>query len=105
MFTGLIDPELNTIPNANWGFPINNEKKLKYLLTKQAIKHNVGRLFPRRSAPHTIFVGLLNEVKTLLAKGVGEPLNVNIALDVKALSNESLFHLLTLLKVAELIEK
>jgi len=105
LFNNLIDPGLNTIPNANWDFPINNEKKLKYLLTKQAIKHNVGRLFPRRSAPHTIFVGLLNEIKTLLAKGVGEPLNVNIALDLKTLSNESLFHLLTLLKVAELIEK
>jgi len=104
-FTALIDLQLNKIPNANWGFPINNKRKLNYLLAKQVAKHNVGKLFSSRSMPHTVFSGLLNKVEMLLAKKFGEPLNINMTLDLKTVSNESLFHLLTLLKVIESLNK
>jgi len=88
-FTALIDLQLNKIPNANWGFPINNKRKLNYLLAKQVAKHNVGKLFSSRSMPHTVFSGLLNKVEMLLAKKFGEPLNINMTLDLKTVSNES----------------
>ena len=103
-FTALVDPDLNNITNANWGFPVSKQGKLNYLLAKQAIKQNVNGLFSFKKASLTIFSGLPDLVNTLLAKGAGVPLNLNKNPDLNALSNESLLHLLTLLKVAELLD-
>lgn len=97
-FTKLINPELNNIANANWGFPIHQAGKLKNLLFKQQIKKQIKSLLPERklNAPDEMLLA----TKAQLTGDFDGSLNLNRRIDVNELSKESLFHLMTLLKVA-----
>ncbi len=102
-FTQLIKPELNTITNANWGFPIHHTGKLRDLLFRQHIKKIIKLMLPDVKANQHVPGEILEAVKEQLNRGFEDPLYVNKRMNFNELPQESLFHLLTLLKVAETI--
>jgi hypothetical protein len=104
-FTQLIKPELNTITNANWGFPIHHTCKLRNLLFRQHIKKIIKLMLPDVKANHYVPGEILEAVKEQLNRGFEDPLYVNKRMNFNELSQESLFHLLTLLKVGETIDR
>lgn len=98
-FTQLINSELNEITNANWGFPIHLEGKIKNVLYRQQVKQHIKSLLPIRKKKHYVpdEMLLLTKEKILECKLKSLPLKNDI--DMKELSQESLFHLLSLLEV------
>jgi len=102
-FIHLIHPELNTITNANWGFAISETEKLRTLLFKQMVKQYVKLIMPAGKTAQQASVKIQDELKIQIFGEYAERLYLNRNIDAGALSQESIFHVLTLLKVAESI--
>jgi asparagine synthase (glutamine-hydrolysing) len=102
-FTDLVDPKLNDIENANWHIPLGDKKRVDTMFMKQRIKSYLpGSLFKQTAhlAEHRDMAGL---VAALMHKGFGGQLGVYADQhDLNAASSETLFHLITLLKVSEM---
>ena len=103
LFINKIHPELNDIINANWGFPINDNRKLRALLMKQAVKTRVRKFYPDCKQKKPLPLEFTAEANQLLAQQHSEQLQLNSKINLNNLSKEELFHLLTLLKVSEKI--
>lgn len=102
-FINLVDPELNKLDNANWGIPLGDEKKLKRMLFKQKIKSHIPFRIKRFSQQSELHEQLVWEVSSLLNKGFGGQVLMNAhPNDLRSLTSETLFHLLTVLKVSEM---
>jgi len=105
-FTKLIDPRLNDVPNANWGFPLADEKKVNRLLFKQKLKERLHyRKKPRVSETDNKVI-LEDMVGLLLKRGYGGQVSIITNKDVlQSLDENMLFHMLSLLKVSEFLWK
>lgn len=99
-FTQLVNPELNNITNANWGFPINHNRQLKRLLFKQKVRQQIKSLMPESRKKYHAPNEMVLAIKAQLKGGLEDSLRLNKSLNLNELSQESLFHILTLLKVA-----
>jgi hypothetical protein len=99
-FTQLINPELNNITNANWGFPINHRGQLKNLLRKQQVKYHFKSILNHRKSNYHVPEEMLLATKAQLKGGFENAAFLNKGIDINEISQESLFHILTLHKVA-----
>lgn len=97
-FTQLIHPELNKISNANWGFPIHQTGKLRNLLFRQHVKQHIKPILPDGRENHQVPQEMPDIIKDQLQGNMQETF-FNKKHNVNELSKESLFHLLTLLKI------
>lgn len=105
-FIQLIDPRLNEIDNANWGFPLSDQKKMNRVLLKQKIKFKFKSSTNQPRSENERHVMLENLIIELIHKGYGGQLLVHTERDHLELINETmLFHLLSLLKESELLWK
>lgn len=105
-FTQLVDARLNEIPNANWGFALNNIKNLNRLVFKQKIKQR----FYFRNKMKTIESerkSLMEEmVANFLQRGYGGQVSIVTNKDVlQSLDENMLYHMLSLLKASEFLWK
>jgi asparagine synthase (glutamine-hydrolysing) len=98
--TQFINPELNNITNANWGFPINHIRQLKMLLFKQKVRQQIKALMPENRKTYHASDEMLLAIKAQLMGGFKDSMRLNKSLNLNELSQESMFHMLTLLKVA-----
>lgn len=105
-FTQLIEPRLNNIPNANWGFPLVDEKKVARLVFKQKLKERF-RYYKKPSVSETERKAILEDmVGLLLQRGYGGQVSIITNKDVlQSLDENMLFHMLSLLKVSEFLWK
>lgn len=102
-FIDLIDPELNKINNANWGIPLADQKRVDLMFWRQKIKSRIPFRFAAPRAQSNMQDELVWYVSELLHKGFGGQVLINADhYDLKACNTETLFHLLTLLKVSEM---
>jgi hypothetical protein len=98
-----VNPELNGIINANWGFSINETKRLWLLLLKQRLKKNIKSVLPRFANKQHAYPEIMTTVKEFLANDQSEQLFFKKKIEIKDMTQEELFHLLTLLRVSEKI--
>jgi hypothetical protein len=103
-FLNKIAPELNDIINANWGFAINETKRLRSFLLKQTLKQEVKRILPIIKIRTLATQEILSEVNRLIRQQHTEQALFKNKFEIKSLSQEELFHFLTLLKVSEAME-
>jgi len=105
-FTRLIDPRLNEISNANWGFPLSDEKKVNSLVFRQRLKERL-HYFKKSAVTESERKTLLEDlIGNLLQRGYGG--QVSIITDkyvLQSLNENMLFHMLSLLKVSEFLWK
>jgi hypothetical protein len=102
-FTNLVDKELNRIDNANWGIPLADEKKVDNMFFRQKIKSILPKLFFNQGSRLKEHEEMARLVASLMHKGYGGQLSVYADQhDLRAASSDTLFHLITLLKVSEM---
>ncbi len=102
-FMSGISEELGNIPNANWGFALNDKNRVEKMFSRQRWKQQLpflGRSHGGRTSFHEHMATL---VASLMHKGYGGQIAVYADRhDLNAASSETLFHLITLLKVSEM---
>ncbi len=102
-FTRLVDPALNSINNANWGIPLGEKKKLEQMQFRQKIKSLLPKPLFRQASHLKEHKEMASMVASLMHKGYGGQLSVYADQhDLNAASSETIFHLITLLKVSEM---
>ena len=102
-FTNLVQQDLNGIKNANWGFPLSDQKKLGKMLSRQKIKYRFPFLKRIGKGQLPFHPEMSQMVAALMHKGYGGQIAVYADRhDLNAASSETLFHLITLLKVSEM---
>ncbi len=102
-FIDLVDPELNNIPNANWEIPLGDEKKVNRMFWRQKMKSRIPFRLNRPDQHPVMHEQLVWYISGLLQKGYGGQVLINAdKYDLKATNTDTLFHLLTLLKVSEM---
>lgn len=105
-FTDLVDPKLNNIANANWGFPLGDAKKLNRMLWRQKLKSRIPFRLKRFEQQTDMQIELGSYVSELLHKGFGGQMLINAdRYELSVANSETLFNLLTLLKVSEMTWK
>lgn len=102
-FISLIDPELTTIKNANWGFPISEASKLRKLMFKQMVKQNIKSIMSGGKARQQATEEVILTLKNQLSDTFPEQLHLKRSINAGELPRETIYHLLTLLKVAKSI--
>jgi asparagine synthase (glutamine-hydrolysing) len=105
-FTRLINPRLNEVSNADWGFSIDDKKKINRLIFKQKLKE---RFHYSKKSPVSVTerkANLEDMVGVLLQRGYGGQVSIitNKAV-LQSLDENMLFHILSLLKVSEFLWK
>ena len=105
-FMNLVDPKLNMINNANWSIPLGDHKKVNQMLWRQKIKNRIPFKLRSNVQKTAMQEELVLYVSELLQKGFGGQvlLNANQS-DLKYADADTLFHLLTILKVSEMTWK
>jgi asparagine synthase (glutamine-hydrolysing) len=105
-FSNRVDPQLNKINNANWGFPLGELRKVDQMLWRQKLKSQMPFNLKRKGQNLAFHEQLAWNVFELMHKGYGGQLLLNANKnDLMTSSTETLFHLLTLLKVSEMTWK
>jgi asparagine synthase (glutamine-hydrolysing) len=105
-FTKLIDHHLNEIPNANWGFSLNEKKKMNRMIFKQKIKERLH--FEKKTNPveSERKSELEDIIANLLQRGYGGQVSMITNKSVlQSLDENMLLHMLSLLKVSEFLWK
>jgi len=105
-FSNLVDPELNKINNANWGFPLGESRKVDQMLWRQKLKSHIPFKLKRKGQNLAFHEQLAVSVFELMHRGYGGQVLLNATKnDLMTSNTETLFHLLTLLKVSEMTWK
>ena len=105
-FIDLVDPKLNTINNANWGIPLGDQRKVDQMLWRQKIKNRIPFKLRAKVQKSDMQEQLVWYVSEMLHKGYGGQVLINAdQSDLKYASSDTLFHLLTILKVSEMTWK
>ena len=105
-FTNKVDLQLNTINNANWDIPLANTKSVDRMLYRQKLKSKLSFLKSSYGGQLVAHADMAALVAALMHKGYGGQIAVNADRhDLNAASSETLFHLITLLKVSEMTWK
>lgn len=105
-FIELVDPELNKMKNPNWGISPGDVKKVDRMFWRQKVKNKIPFKLKRYEQQSNMHEELVWYVSELLHKGFGGQVLINAdKYDLKALNTDTLFHLLTILKVSELTWK
>jgi asparagine synthase (glutamine-hydrolysing) len=105
-FTRLIDSRLNDIPNANWGFPLTDEKKLARMILKLKLKERFRYSKKNQVSESEKKAQLEAMIAGLLQRGNGGQVSLITNKDVlQSLDENMLFHMLSLLKVSEFLWK
>ncbi|MEJ2595575.1 MAG: hypothetical protein P8100_10740 [bacterium] len=98
-----IDEELGNIPNANWGFALNDTRRVEKMISRQRWKQKLHFLGRSRGGQASFHEQMATLVASLMHKGYGGQIAVYADRhDLNAASSETLFHLITLLKVSEM---
>lgn len=105
-FTRLIDPRLNDISNANWGFPLSDYKKVNSLVFRQKLKERL-HYYKKSAVTESERKTLLEDmIGNLLQRGYGGQVSLITDRDVlQSMDENMLFHMLSLLKVSEFLWK
>ncbi len=102
-FTNLVDPRLNKINNANWNISLDNFKSVDAMLFRQKLKSMLPFISRKSSGQLAAHGEMVVLVAALMNKGYGGQIAVYADRhDLNAASSETLFHLITLLKVSEM---
>ena len=105
-FTNLVDSRLNSIPNANWGFPLADERRVNKLVFRQKLKERL-RYSRKGKVAESVQKSILEDtIGNLLQRGYGGQVSIVTNKDVLSSLNENmLYHMLSLLKVSEFLWK
>jgi asparagine synthase (glutamine-hydrolysing) len=102
-FTRLVDPALNEIRNANWGLPLADSRRVEQMMFRQRLKSKVPYPVFRQVSHLKEHKEMAQLVASLMHRGFGGQLSVYADQhDLNAASSDTLFHLITLLKVSEM---
>jgi asparagine synthase (glutamine-hydrolysing) len=102
-FTQLVDPALNKINNANWGLPLADNRRVEQMMLRQRIKSMIPYPVSRQVSHLKEHKEMAQLVASLMHRGYGGQLAVYADQhDLNAASSDTLFHLITLLKVSEM---
>jgi asparagine synthase (glutamine-hydrolysing) len=105
-FTDKVDLKLNAIVNANWNIPLSDAKGVDRMLYRQKLKSKLSFLKGANGGQLASHAEMAVLVAALMHKGYGGQIAVNADRhDLNAASSETLFHLITLLKVSEMTWK
>lgn len=105
-FTKLVDLRLNAIDNANWNIPLDNSAKVDAMLNRQRLKKMIPFMNRKGHGQLDAHKDMALLVAALMHKGYGGQVAVYADRhDLNAASSETLFHLITLLKVSEMTWK
>ena len=102
-FMQQVSDKLVSIPNANWGFPLSDSKGVEKMLARQKLKQRLPFIGGPSNAQAPFHGEMASIVAALMLKGYGGQVAVYADRhDLNAASSETLFHLITLLKVSEM---
>jgi len=102
-FGDLVDAQLNKVNNANWGLPLSDKKGVDSMLTRQRIKAMIPFFGGNTHGQLSMHKEMAQFTAAMLQKGFGGHVGVFAdKYDLEAASSETLFHLITLLKVSEM---
>lgn len=105
-FTDKVDLKLNAIENANWNIALADKKSVDRMLYRQKLKSKLSFLKGANGGQLASHAEMAVLVAALMHKGYGGQIAVNADRhDLNAASSETLFHLITLLKVSEMTWK
>ncbi len=105
-FTNLVDNKLNDFPNANWGIPLANTRQIDKIFFRQKIKNRFRLPSLNMVSQSENHEAMIEMVIALMHKGFGGQLSIYADQhDLRAASGETLYHLLSLLKVSEMTWK
>jgi len=105
-FTDLVDLKLNSIENANWNIPLSDARTVDRMIYQQKVKNKFNFLKGSPGGQLSSHSEMAVLVAALMHKGYGGQIAVNADRhDLNAASSETLFHLITLLKVSEMTWK
>ena len=102
-FGDLVDEQLNKVNNANWGMPLSDHRGVDSMLTRQRIKAMIPFFRGEANAQLSMHKEMAKFTAAMLQKGFGGHVGVFAdRYDLEAASSETLFHLVTLLKISEM---